>query len=140
LYEPRFKHEEDSLMEGRPTVVFADDNLKVTEAACALLSSEYEVVKVAVDGDEAIRWIRELSPDFAVLDIAMPKLDGMTVARRLRQTGCRTLIVFATLISDEDYIEEARSIGHGYVLKRRLLFDLLPALASARNGDFFCSR
>jgi hypothetical protein len=44
-----------------------------------------------------------------------------------------------TLIDDEDYMREARLVGHGYVLKRRLSFDLLTALSAARNGQFFCS-
>ena len=121
------------------TVVFADDNLKVTEIACTLLSSTYEIVRVAADGEDAVRWIKELEPDFAVLDISMPKMDGITVARMLRKAGSNTRIVFVTLIDDEDYMEEARLVGHGYVLKRRLSFDLLIAMAHARDGLFFCS-
>lgn len=123
----------------KPTVVFADDNLKVTEIACTLLSSTYEIVRVAADGEDAVRWIKELEPDFAVLDISMPKMDGITVARMLRKAGSNTRIVFVTLIDDEDYMEEARLVGHGYVLKRRLSFDLLIAMAHARDGLFFCS-
>jgi DNA-binding NarL/FixJ family response regulator len=124
----------------RPTVVFADDNIRVTEAACALLSSAYEIVRVASDGEEAVRWIRELEPDFAVLDISMPKIDGITVARKLKQSGSSTRVVFVTVIDDEDYMQEARLVGHGYVLKHRLALDLFIALAWARDGSFFCSR
>ena len=127
-------------MADRPTVVFADDNLKVTELACALLSSTYRVLKVASDGEEAVRWICELTPDFAILDISMPKIDGIRVARELQRAGISTRIIFLTLIEDEDYVQEARLIGHGYVLKRRLSSDLIPALASAQNNSFFCSR
>ena len=94
---------------------------------------------MAVDGEEAIKSIRELRPDFAVLDISMPKMDGIRVARQLHQARMSTLVVFVTLIDDEDYIQEAKLVGHGYVLKRRLSFDLLRALASAREGLFFCS-
>jgi DNA-binding NarL/FixJ family response regulator len=130
----------NSLIDIRPTVVFADDNAKVSQTACTLLNSEYKVVKVAADGEEAIRFIRELKPDFAVLDISMPKTNGIAVARQLYESGCATLVVFVTLIDDDDYMQEARLVGHGYVLKRRMLFDLLTALSSARNGKFFCSR
>ncbi len=130
----------DHVTDSRPTLVFADDNLKVTEVACALLNPAYEVVKVAADGEEAIRSILELEPDVAVLDISMPKMDGITVARQLRQANSSTLIVFLTLITDDDYVRVARSIGHGYVLKRRLSSDLLTALTSARDGSFFCSQ
>jgi DNA-binding NarL/FixJ family response regulator len=131
---------ENKLIDDRPTVVFADDNHKVAETACALLSSTYKVVKVAADGEDAVRWICELEPDFAILDISMPKMDGIRVARRLRQAGISTRVVFVTLIDDEDYMQAAKLVGHGYVLKRRLSFDLLQALASARAGSFFCSR
>jgi DNA-binding NarL/FixJ family response regulator len=131
---------EDRLIDERPTVVFADDNLKVTEIACALLSADYDVVKVAIDGEEAVRWICELKPDFAVMDISMPKMNGIAVAGELRRAGLRTRIIFVTVIEDEDYIKAARSIGHGYVLKRRLSLDLLTALAAARNNSFFCSQ
>jgi DNA-binding NarL/FixJ family response regulator len=131
--------EEHSLTDTRPTIVFADDNVKVAQVACTLLDSAYKIVKIAADGEEAARCIQELKPDFAVLDISMPKLDGITLARQLHDTGSNTLVVFVTLIDDEDYIEEARTIGHGYVLKRRMSFDLLPALSSARKGLFFCS-
>jgi DNA-binding NarL/FixJ family response regulator len=128
------------LTDSRPTIVFADDNIKVAQVACTLLNSAYKVVRVAVDGEEAMRCIRELEPDFAVLDIAMPKLDGIAVARRLHESGSSTLVVFVTFIDDDDYMQQARLVGHGYVLKRRLAFDLLTALSSARDGKFFCSQ
>jgi len=128
------------LTDSRPTVVFADDNVKVTQFACTLLSPTYKVLKVTADGEEAFRWIDELKPDFAILDISMPKLDGIAVARQLHNSGSSTLVVFVTLNDDDVYMQEARSVGHGYVLKRRLAFDLLTALSSAREGQFFCSQ
>jgi DNA-binding NarL/FixJ family response regulator len=127
------------LIDCRPTVVFADDNVRVTRAACTLLNSKYNVVKTAADGEEAMRCIQELKPDFAVLDISMPKLDGIAVARHLHDSACATRVIFVTLIDDDDYMQEARLVGHGYVLKRRMAFDLLTALSSAGNGQFFCS-
>jgi len=128
------------LIDERPTLVVADDNLQVTEITCALLFAKYKIVKVAADGEDAVRWICELRPDFAVLDILMPKMDGIRVARHLQQAGVATRIVFITLIDDEDYMREAKLFGHGYVLKRRLSIDLHKALASASVGLFFCSR
>jgi DNA-binding NarL/FixJ family response regulator len=128
------------LIDSRPTVIFADDNVKVTRAACTLLNSKYNVVKTAVDGEEAIRCILDLKPDFAILDISMPKLDGISVARHLHKSAPATMVIFLTLIDDDDYMREARLVGHGYVLKRRLAFDLLTALLSASEGQFFCSQ
>lgn len=124
----------------RPTVVFADDSLPMLEAACAILRPTYNVVKLATNGQEAVRWVMELHPDLAVLDICMPDMDGFAVARTLNQAGSSTRILFLTEIEDEDYIREARHISYGYVLKRRLASDLVAALASATTGSFFLSR
>jgi len=107
--------------------------------ACALLEPTYNVVKFATSGREAVRWVIELRPDFAVLDICMPDMDGFAAARSLNQAGTSTRILFLTEIEDEDYVREARLIAHGYVLKRRMACDLVPALASATAGSFFLS-
>jgi DNA-binding NarL/FixJ family response regulator len=127
------------LKNGRPTVVFAEDNVKVAQGVCTILDPAYKVMSVAIDGEEALRTIQELNPDFAVLDISMPKLDGLAVARRLRQAKSTTRVIFMSFIDDDDYRHEARLVGHGYVLKRRLSCDLLTVLESAQGGFFFCS-
>lgn len=128
------------MIDWRPTVVFADDNLKMLGAACALLEPTYNVVKLATGGKEAVRWVMKLQPDLAVLDICMPDMNGLAAARTLNQAGTKTRILFLTEIEDEDYIREARLIAYGYVLKRRLACDLVPALASASAGSFFLSQ
>lgn len=124
----------------RPTVVFADDSVPMLEAACSILRPKYNVVKLVTNGQEAVRWVMELSPDLAVFDICMPDMDGFAAARLLNQAGSRTRVLFLTEIEDEDYIQEARLISYGYVLKRRLASDLVAALASATTGLFFLSR
>ena len=136
----RWDNGEFCLMDNRPTVVFADDNPKVVGVVCDLLKAAYRVVKVAADGEQALRAVCELIPDFAILDISMPKLDGFKVASRITKAGLPTRILFVTLINDEDYMEAAKSAGYGYVLKSRLSLDLLEALSSAREGSFLCSR
>lgn len=131
--------ESSDLMDNRPTVVFADDNPKAVAIVCALLSTAYHVVKVVSDGEQAIRSICELKPDFAILDISMPRINGLKVARMVKEAGLSTRILFVTLINDQDYIQAAREVGHGYILKNRLALDLLPALFSVRDDSFFCS-
>ena len=127
------------MTDSRPTIVFADDNLKVTEMARAVLGSAYRVVGVAANGEEALHSILELAPDFAILDISMPKMDGITVAKQLRQANSNTLLIFLTVIDTDDYMTAARLVGHGYVLKRRLSTDLARGLEAARRGLFFSS-
>jgi DNA-binding NarL/FixJ family response regulator len=128
------------LIDSRPTVVFADDHLPVLEAARALLQPAYHVAKLATNGKEAVESVIRLRPDLAIFDICMSDIDGFSAARKLHQAGIPTRILFLTEIEDEDYIREARLLSYGYVLKRRLASDLIPALMSASSGSFFLSR
>jgi DNA-binding NarL/FixJ family response regulator len=128
------------LIDSRPTVVFADDHLQVLEAARALVQQTYNITKLTTSGKEAVQWVIKLRPDLAVFDICMSDMDGFSAARALGQAGTKTRILFLTVIEDEDYIREARLLSYGYVLKRRMACDLIPALASASSGSFFLSR
>ncbi len=127
------------MSDSRPTIVFADDHLPMLAAACALLQPAYNVVKLATSGKDAVEWVIKLQPDLAIFDICMADLDGFAAARALNQAGVVTRVLFLTEIEDEDYIREARLVAYGYVLKRRLASDLLPALVSATAGSFFVS-
>ena len=128
------------MSDSRPTIVFADDHLQMRAAACTLLQPAYNVLKLATSGKEAVECVIKLRPDFAVFDICMADLDGFAAARALNQAGAPTRVLFLTEIEDEDYVREARHIAYGYVLKRRLASDLLPALVSATAGSFFLSQ
>jgi DNA-binding NarL/FixJ family response regulator len=128
------------LSDSRQTVVFADDYPPMLQAAYALLQPTYNIIKLASSGEEAVLWIMKLRPDFAVLDICMPDINGFAAAKTLNQAGANTRIVFLGEIEDEDYVREARLLAYGYVLKRRLACDLVPALVSANVGSFFLSQ
>jgi DNA-binding NarL/FixJ family response regulator len=123
----------------RPTMVLASDSPAVVEAASSILQSAYNIIQVAVTGPDALSQILGLRPNLAIVDICMPELDGIAVARKLCRAGCNTRIVLLTQIEDEDYITEARAIAYGYVFKRRLHTDLPLAVASAISGAFFLS-
>jgi DNA-binding NarL/FixJ family response regulator len=122
-----------------PTVLIADDNPRVIEAISRLLRSAYNVIKVAADGEEAVSGVCSQHPRLAIIDICMPKLDGIAAARKLRQSGIDTKIILISQIEDADYVREVRTVADGYVLKRRMLTDLPLALASALSGSFFMS-
>lgn len=126
------------MIDSRQTLVFVDDSPRVIAVVCSLVLPTYNVVKLATDEVEAVSWILELKPDLAILDICT-RIDGIAAARKLSQAGTKTRLVLVTQIEDEDYVREARRIAHGYVLKRRLLSDLLPALVAATAGSFFLS-
>jgi DNA-binding NarL/FixJ family response regulator len=128
------------LIDSRPTVVFADDHLRVLKTACALLQPAYNVTKLTTSGKEAVQWVIEFHPDLAVFDICMPDMNGFAAARVLNQAGINTRLLLLTELEDDDYIREARLLSYGYVLKHRLASDLVPALISASSGSFFLSR
>lgn len=132
---------EDSVQEAlhRPTLLCADDDASVISRLRAMLSDTYDIVATASDGVEALEQALHFCPDFAILDISMPGMNGLMVAREIRKAECLTKIIFLTLIQDDDYIDIAKKIGDGYVLKKKLTSDLVSALQSAAQGEFYCS-
>jgi DNA-binding NarL/FixJ family response regulator len=126
-------------MDDEPTVVIADDNAAILKAVDNLLSGSFRIVAQVGDGLEAFRAINEHTPQLAVLDLSMPRMNGMEVARWLTQATHPTKIVFLTLMTGDDFIREAKRYGHGFVAKSRLHSDLVPALYAAIEGEFFLS-
>ena len=119
-------------------VLLADDHQSFLAVATRLLQPEFEVVMTVGDGEALIVEAATLAPDVIVLDISMPKLNGIEAARRLNAAGCTAKIVFLTVHEDLDYVRGALAAGaHGYVLKPRLASDLLLALREVMaNGSF----
>ncbi len=122
-----------------PRVLLADDHEAMLARARALLSDEYDVVSVA-DGLAAVAAAVRLPPDVVVLDISMPGLSGIDVARRIRAAGCEARIVFLTVHDDPDFIREGLSTGAmAYVVKTRVASDLMFAVQEALEGHAFVS-
>ncbi len=113
------------------TVVLADDHGIVREGIAASFSSrqDLKILGQAANGSEAVELILALKPDFAVLDLNMPKLNGLEVIRRVRMTKCSTKLVVLSISRDENLIRELfRSGANGYLLKdgpTRHLFDAI---------------
>ena len=128
------EHAESSLR-----VVVADDHQKVLESARRLLGSGFQVVAAVGDGQMAVEAVRTLSPDLILLDIEMPKMDGIRAAQEIRRIGSTARIVFLTVHEEEDYIAAARKFGDGYVLKSHMASELLHAIEDALRGRFFVS-
>jgi CheY-like chemotaxis protein len=124
-------------MDDEPSVVIADDNDAILDVVRDLLSGSFWIVAQVGDGLEAFRAINEHAPQLAVLDISMPKMNGMEVARWLSRATHPTKIVFLTLMTGDDFIREAKRYGHGFVAKSRLnsddatSFDNHPSFHSA---------
>jgi DNA-binding NarL/FixJ family response regulator len=105
-----------------------------------LLSRDFEIVATAMDGLSAIAKAEQLQPDLLVLDIAMPELNGIAAAARLKERGSTARVVFVTNLRDREFVEESLALGEvGFVVKDRLVADLLPAIRHVLAGETFVS-
>jgi DNA-binding NarL/FixJ family response regulator len=99
------------------------------------------VIGVATDGLDAVRKAEELLPDLILLDISLPKLNGLDAARQIRKVASKSTILFLSGESDPDVVQHALSAGAlGYVLKSDAARDLLAAIESVLLGRRFMSR
>jgi DNA-binding NarL/FixJ family response regulator len=126
--------------DGRPTIVLADDNALLLKRVSQLLAPSYNILAAVSNGVLAVEAVQRLDPDVAVLDIAMPGLDGFQTACGIRQNSRSTKLVFLTMYDDEEYVSFALESGVlGYVLKRLMHSDLIPAIEHALAGHIFVS-
>lgn len=121
-------------------VLVADDNEEVREVLASILAEDFDVIRAVTDGGAALAAVTQLLPDVAILDISMPVLNGIEVARRIRDGSHRVAVVVLTCFSDVDVFEAACDAGLlGYVTKERLYTDLVPAIDLALSGARFVS-
>jgi DNA-binding NarL/FixJ family response regulator len=124
----------------RSRVVLADDLAPVLMEVAALLKHSFDVVGVASDGRGALETTLRLKPDVVVLDISMPGLSGIEVARELRKRGSGAKVVFLTVHEDPTILEACRAAGGlGYVIKVLMETDLIPAMKDALADRNFTS-
>ena len=101
------------------------------------LSGEFEVVGQAANGEEAVRVAAEVSPDVVVMDVMMPKKDGVEACREIMGSAPDVRVVMLTASTAEDAVIEAVAAGaSGYLQKETDMEQLLSALRSAVQGDF----
>ncbi|PYR95497.1 MAG: DNA-binding response regulator [Acidobacteria bacterium] len=124
-----------------PRVLLADDHVIVRQGFRALLEREgLEVVAEAANGHEAVRLVGELLPDVAVLDFAMPLLNGLDAAKEIRRRSPRTRTLLLTVHTEDHYVLEALQAGvHGYVVKTQAAADLVQAIREIRGNAIYLS-
>lgn len=127
-------------MTERPRVLVADDHRAMLDMLVRLLSREYDVVAAVMDGQAVVSKALQLEPDLLVLDIAMPELNGIAAASRLKERGLPAKVVFVTNLRDREFVQESLALGGiGFVVKDRLIADLFPAIRQVLAGEVFVS-
>ena len=122
-------------------VVVADDVAQVLSAVTALLQGQFEIIATVADGQAALDATMTLEPDLLILDISMPGLSGIAVARELKKRGNKAKIVFLTVHEDSDILATClASGGLGYVSKVMMETDLVAAMNDALADRPFVSR
>ena len=119
-------------------VLIADDHQVVREGLQMILAeSDGEIVVVgeASDGDEAVRLAKAVNPDVVLMDLSMPRVDGLEATRRLREAGVSSRVLILTSFADGDGVRDAVRAGvTGYLMKDVLKGELLTAIRLAADG------
>lgn len=123
-------------------IVLAEDHTIIREGLRSLLSAEagFEVVGEAADGREAIECVVKLSPDIILMDLSMPRMDGMEAIRHIKKRCPDTKILVLTVHKNEEYILATFQAGaDGYVLKYVSHAELVSAIRTVLRGEPYLS-
>jgi DNA-binding NarL/FixJ family response regulator len=122
-------------------VILADDHPIFRQGLKTILErAGYEVKGEASDGRQAVEITHKLQPDVAVLDLSMPLMNGIGVAREIMREKTKTKIVLLTMHTEDQYVLEALRAGvRGYVLKTRAAEEMVQAIRDVAKGLTFLS-
>src|SRR6266404_6148787 len=123
-------------------VLVVDDHPVVRKGlqTCLARQERLKIVGEASDGDEALRRTRELGPDIVLMDIDLPRMNGLAVTELLRKESPRTKVLVLSVHSNKEYIFRIIQAGaHGYVSKEAPPEELVRAILSVCDGEPFFS-
>jgi two-component system response regulator NreC len=123
---------------GKIRVLIVDDHTILRQGIRSLLEDEpdIEVVGEAEDGHSAVKLASQLNPDVIVMDIAMPRLNGLEATRQIRRNNSSIKILILTMHENEEYIRQVLAAGAmGYILKDAASSELLAAIRSIQSGE-----
>ncbi len=123
-------------------IIVAEDHKILREGLISLLagSDDIKVVGEAEDGLEAIRRVDQVHPDLVLLDLSMPRMDGLSAIKEIKTRSPKTKILALTIHESEDFILEAfKSGADGYCLKDASSSELLMAIKSVLSGKRYLS-
>jgi DNA-binding NarL/FixJ family response regulator len=129
-----------ALMKFRARILVADDHAGMRERVHTLLDSHFDVVATVNDGQAAVDATARLKSDLVLLDILMPKMDGIRAAQELKRQGQGARVVFLSVQQDQEFVAAAFESGAtAYVFKSRINSDLVWAIDRALAGEVFVS-
>jgi len=123
-------------------LIIADDHHIFRKGILSIVSedADIEITGEAANGDDALRLIEENKPDIAILDIDMPGLSGLDVARKVKSQKLSTKIVILTIHKDKEYFDEALELDiKAYVLKESIANDLIDCIKRVAAGEYYIS-
>lgn len=122
-------------------LLLADDHHLLRQGVKALLEANgHVIVGEAGDGRDAVRLAQETQPDFAVVDVMMPLLNGLDVVREIRRVSPQTKSLLLTMHTDDAFVMESLRAGvKGYLLKSQTVEDVVQAIREVGRGSFYLS-
>ncbi|SHI11771.1 response regulator [Sporanaerobacter acetigenes] len=128
------------MKENNITVMIADDHVLLREGLKQILELEddIDVISQAGDGEETVEKALAYKPDVILLDINMPKANGIDALRRLKDLGTNSKIIMLTIHDDREYLLETMKMGaNGYVLKDSDADSLIKAIRDVKSGKTY---
>src|SRR5271170_858372 len=129
-------------MPHRTTVLIVDDHPLFRSGLRQIIADDprFELIGETGDGEAALQLIQEKKPDVAVLDVNLPGLSGLEIARQLQGKRLPTRIIILTMYKEEETFNRAMDLGvRGFVLKENAVQDILDGIAAVAQGEHYLS-
>lgn len=129
-------------MKNKIKLIIADDHHIFRKGILSILKEDdsIEIISEASTGQDAFNLIKSLNPDIALLDIDMPILSGLDVARKVNNNNLDTKIVILTIHKDKEYFDEAIELNiKAYILKDSIANDLIDCIKEVASGNYYIS-
>jgi len=130
------------VMPQQVSILIVDDHPLLRRGVCDAIAENprFQIIGEASDGQEAMRLVTSLKPQIAVVDIDMPRLNGLEMLRALRQLSFPVKTIILTMFKEEDMFNAALDLGAlAYVVKENAANDVLAALEKVTRGETFFS-